>query len=48
MDIDLPLASLLKRGEPGGGGCAVILQAVMADGTPGPILTAAQMDFDDP
>lgn len=48
MDIDLPLASLLKRGEPSGGGCAVILQSVMADGTPGPILTAAQMEFADP
>lgn len=48
MDIDLPLASLLKRGEPSGGGCAVILQAVTADGMPGPILAAAQMEFADP
>nr|WP_232845688.1 DUF1223 domain-containing protein [Aurantimonas marina] len=47
MDIDLPLASLLKRGEPNGG-CAVILQSVTRDGVPGPILAAAQMDFDDP
>lgn len=48
MDIDLPFASLLKRGEPSGGGCAVILQAVTADGIPGPILAAAQMEFADP
>ncbi len=48
MDIDLPFASLLKRGEPSGGGCAVILQSVTADGIPGPILAAAQMEFADP
>jgi len=48
MDIDLPMASLLKRGEPSRGGCAVILQAVTADGMPGPILAAAQMEFADP
>ena len=45
LEIDMPAAMLRKNAS--GGGCAVLLQAVKADGAPGAILAAARLPFAD-
>ena len=44
MEIDLPLVTLFGS-EKRKVGCAAILQSVTADGAPGPIIAAAQLEF---
>ena len=46
LEIDIPV-SMLQEGARGAIGAAVLLQAVDASGTPGRILAAAQLEFDD-
>ncbi|MCM2502451.1 DUF1223 domain-containing protein [Aureimonas altamirensis] len=46
LEIDIPV-SMLQEGARGPIGCAVLLQAVDASGTPGRILAAAQLEFDE-
>lgn len=46
LEIDIPV-SMLQEGARGPIGCAVLLQAVDASGTPGRILAAAQLEFGD-
>ncbi|MEX6508358.1 DUF1223 domain-containing protein [Jiella sp. M17.18] len=45
LEVELPVATLTKKGN-GTDGCAAIIQSVTADGLPGPILAAAQIEFD--
>ena len=44
LEIDMP-AAMLSKNAAAGGGCAAFLQAVKADGAPGPILAAARLPF---
>ena len=44
FQIDMPAATVRKHAG-AAGGCAVMLQAVKADGAPGPILAAARVSF---
>ncbi|MCB8839188.1 DUF1223 domain-containing protein [Aurantimonas sp. VKM B-3413] len=46
LEVDLPIATLTKRGN-GSDGCAAIIQSVTPDGLPGPILAASLIEFDD-
>ncbi|WP_233720167.1 DUF1223 domain-containing protein [Jiella avicenniae] len=45
MQVDMPVSSVLPDGEETYG-CAVLLQAVRPDGSPGAILAATQMEID--
>ncbi|MBO0663567.1 DUF1223 domain-containing protein [Jiella sp. MQZ9-1] len=45
MEVDMPLSSIIHDGAKTYG-CAVLLQAVKSDGSPGPILAATQIEID--